>query len=326
MKFHLDPPVVSPKRKIHYREKILLTGSCFTEHIGNSLERLKFPVMLNPHGILFDPLSITSSITDYIHQKSYDKTDLVEREGIWYSWKHHGRFSSASPDELLKQINTTISKAQEFLKQARWLILTFGTAYSYRLVEKKYLPVANCHKVPREKFVKKLLSIEEIETALDNCFHQLKNFNKAINIILTVSPVRHIRDGLIENNRSKARLLEAVHHLEEKFDDVYYFPAYELVMDVLRDYRFYDNDLVHPNAAATEYVFQNFMENFFDEDAQNFAGEMKTWLTAVSHRPIHADSREYRKFKSFLQDKMNVLKVKYPETDFSGEMEKFENS
>ena len=322
MNFHLDFLIHPPDNQINYSEKILLIGSCFTEHIGGSLKRLKFPVLMNPNGILFDPLSITESLTDYINRKKFTEKDLNRREDIWFSWKHHGRFSGTDKSKLLYNINESIEEAHGFLKNAKWLILTFGTAYSYQLIGENYLPVANCHKIPQSNFSKKLLSIEEIQTALDNCFHQLRNFNPDLNIILTVSPVRHIKDGIIENNRSKARLLEAAHHLEEKFSRIYYFPAYELVIDVLRDYRFFESDLVHPNQQATGFVFNNFLNNFFDKETREIATELEKIISSTEHKPFHKDAQEYKRFIKNTMEKIDKIVARHPWLNFDQEKEK----
>lgn len=321
MNFHLDFLIHPPDNQINYSEKILHIGSCFTEHIGGSLKRLKFPVLMNPNGILFDPLSITESLTDYINRKKFTEKDLNRREDIWFSWKHHGRFSGTDKSKLLNNINESIEEAHGFLKNAKWLILTFGTAYSYQLIGEDYLPVANCHKIPQSNFSKKLLSIEEIQTALDNCFHQLRNFNPDLNIILTVSPVRHIKDGIIENNRSKARLLEAAHHLEEKFSRIYYFPAYELVIDVLRDYRFFESDLVHPNQQATGFVFNHFLNNFFDKETREIATELEKIISATEHKPFHKDAQEYKRFIKNTIEKIDKIVARHPWLNFDPEKE-----
>ena len=178
------------------------------------------------------------------------ENDLFLLNELWQSWQHHSRYSGTDRDEVLARINNTRQQAHAFLKKANWLIITLGTSFSYRLVENQS-PVANCHRAPSAWFNKHMMGIEETIVALDTMLYRLFQFNPQINIIFTVSPVRHIRDGITENNRSKARLLEAVHHLVNKFSRLYYFPSYELVIDVLRDYRFYDIDLVHPNYQAT---------------------------------------------------------------------------
>jgi len=276
---------------ITYRDKILLIGSCFTEHIGNYLANVKFNVLQNPNGILFDPLSVCSSLVSYIHNKQYYEDDLFYLNEAWHSWQHHSRFSSADKNESLKIINESQSHAHAFLKSANWLVITLGSSFIYKFSpEENNLrrgerdAVANCHKAPAQTFVKHLCSIEETVIALDTTIHQLLHFNPGLKIIFTISPVRHLRDGVVENNRSKARLIEAVHHLVNKFDKLFYFPAYELVIDVLRDYRFYDIDLAHPNYAATQFVLEKFSESCFDEVTKQLIEEIKKLVIAKKHK------------------------------------------
>ncbi|HEY5969299.1 MAG TPA: GSCFA domain-containing protein, partial [Chitinophagaceae bacterium] len=269
MQFQLPIQIKLPEARITYRDKIMLIGSCFTEHIGNSLNELKFSTLQNPNGILFDPRSVCNSLISYIENKQYKKEDLFYLNEIWNSWEHHSRFSNINADDALKTINESQQLAYNFLNDSDWLIITLGSSFSYRLTSgfSKVSPfggdlegagVANCHRAPSQWFNKHLLTIDEMISLLDTTYHRLKQFNAKLKLIFTISPVRHIRDGVIENNRSKARLIEAVHHMINKFPGLYYFPAYELVIDVLRDYRFYDIDMVHPNYPATEFVMEKF--------------------------------------------------------------------
>jgi hypothetical protein len=206
MEFQLPIIMTSLPRPIRYGDKIMLTGSCFTEHIGNALREWKFHTTQNPNGILFDAASVASSLVSYIEAKVYTANDLVYLNELWQSWRHHGNFSGIDQEQVLKEINKRQGHAHAFLKAADWLIVTLGSAFSYRLSDGG-LPVANCHRAPGNTFVKHLMTIEEIVTALDGCLHRLFYFNPTIRVIFTISPVRHIRDGVVENNRSKARLL-----------------------------------------------------------------------------------------------------------------------
>ena len=288
MDFMINIDLKKPSRQINYKDKILLIGSCFTEHIGNSLEELKFSVLQNPNGILFDPLSVSQSLVSYIQNKQYNEKDFFQLNEVWHSWKHHSRFSNTNLEEAVRIINESQQQAHQFLKEADWIIITLGSSFSYQLTklaetvkvssfggDLEGAGVANCHRAPAQWFHKHLMTIDEIIFNLDNSFEQLFQFNSNLNIIFTVSPVRHIRDGVVDNNRSKARLIEAVHHLVNKYEQLNYFPAYELVIDVLRDYRFYDADLVHPNYMATEFVLEKFAESFIDESTQRLMQEDK---------------------------------------------------
>ncbi len=308
---------------INYKQKILISGSCFTEHIGNFLSDHKFNVLQNPNGILFDPVSLSSSLLSYVHNKQYEEDDLFYLNETWNSWQHHSRFSNPDTSVCLKNINNLQSEAHEFLKEADWLIITLGSAFTYKLVG-DLSAVANCHKAPAQNFIKHLNTIEEIITAFDTTIHQLFNFNSKLKIIFTISPVRHLRDGVINNNRSKARLIEAVHHLVNKFERLYYFPSYELVVDVLRDYRFYDIDLAHPNYAATQFVLENFSDACFDQSTRKLMETIKTIVTAKKHKPFNSHSDLHKKFLQQQLITTKQLQQEYPYIDFSKEIEYFQ--
>jgi hypothetical protein len=324
MKLMLDIKISEPEVKIDYRDRIMLVGSCFTEHIGDSLADLKFQVLQNPNGIIFDPATVASSITSYIENKQYTAQELVQLNELWQSWQHHSRFSGINKDEVLEVINTSQQDAHDFLQRSRWLIITLGTSYSYRLTDGAK-PVANCHRAPSAWFDKHLMSIDETITALDTMLYRLFQFNPSINIIFTVSPVRHIRDGIVENNRSKARLLEAVHHLVNKFPRLYYFPSYELVIDVLRDYRFYDIDLVHPNFQATSFVIEQFMNHYVNESSISLSKEIEKIITARKHKPFQPETDAHKNFLKLHAERTKSLMSNYPflslqeELDFFGQ-------
>jgi GSCFA family len=332
MQFQLPINIKSPETRINYRDKILLSGSCFTEHIGNALGELKFSVLQNPNGILFDPRSVCSSLISYIENKQYKKEDLFYLNEVWNSWEHHSRFSNIHADECLKTINESQQQAHSFLKTADWLIVTLGSSFSYRLTGLAPNPfpdgegsagVANCHRAPSQWFTKHLLSIDETISLLETASHRLKQFNPKLKIIFTISPVRHIRDGVIENNRSKARLIEAVHHMVNKFPDLHYFPAYEMVIDVLRDYRFYDVDMVHPNYPATEFVMEKFKDHFIDEESQQLMEEIKKIVIARKHKAFQPETNAHKTFLKAHLDKTKELQSKYRFLDLNDEINYF---
>jgi len=333
MQFQLPIQIKSPKKQINYRDKILLIGSCFTEHIGNSLNELKFSTLQNPNGILFDPRSVCNSLVSYIENKQYKKEDLFYLNEIWNSWEHHSRFSNLNADEALKIINESQQQAYNFLKEADWLIITLGSSFSYRLSAEATLGglqnnngVANCHRAPSQWFNKHLLTIDETISLLDTTYHRLKQFNPKLKIIFTISPVRHIRDGVIENNRSKARLIEAVHHMINKFSGLYYFPAYELIIDVLRDYRFYDIDMVHPNYPATEFVMEKFKEVFIDEQSQQLMEEIKKIVIARKHKAFQPETNAHKTFLKTHLEKTKELQLKFSFLDLSDEINYFKSA
>jgi hypothetical protein len=230
----------------------------------------------------------------------------------------------------LKNINEYQEQAHDFLKEADWLIITLGSSFSYRLTDEATLGglqsnngVANCHRAPSQWFNKHLLLIDETISLLDGAYHRLKQFNPKLKIIFTISPVRHIRDGVIENNRSKARLIEAVHHIVNKFPGLYYFPAYELVIDVLRDYRFYDIDMVHPNYPATEFVMEKFNESFIDEESQQLMEEIKKIVIARKHKAFQPETNAHKTFLKTHLEKTKELQAKYSFLDLADEINYF---
>ena len=327
MQFQLPIDIKNLPRPINYQDKILLIGSCFTEHIGNALADLKFSVFQNPNGILFDPASVCKNLVSYINNKKYTKADLFQLNEVWNSWQHHSRFSNINADDAVNYINESQQKAYNILKETDWLIITLGSSFSYRLTEKADVAgslindgVANCHRAPANWFNKYLLEIDEIVSMLEDCCKQLMKFNPKLKIIFTVSPVRHIRDGVIENNRSKARLIESVHSIINKFKQIYYFPAYELVIDVLRDYRFYDIDLVHPNYMGTEFVLSKFAEGCIDKKSQQLMQEVKKIVVARKHKAFQPLTKAHGQFLADHFEKVKELNKKYPFLDLKEEI------
>jgi len=332
MQFFTPINIKPLKPSITYKDDILLVGSCFTEHIGNYLTDIKFNVLQNPNGILFNPISICDSLVSYIHNKQYYENDLFFLNEAWHSWQHHSRFSNTDLQEGLRTINESQNTAHVFLKKANWIIITLGSSFVYKLSPEAPLSfmrgascdaVANCHKAPAQTFIKHLCTIEETVTAFDQTIHQLFHFNPDLKIIFTISPVRHLRDGVVENNRSKARLIEAVHHLVDKFNRLYYFPAYELVIDILRDYRFYDIDLAHPNYAATQFVLEKFSETCFDDTTQDLMREIRKIVIAKNHTPFNPNSEQHKKFLQIHLEKTKALQQQYSGIDFSKELKYF---
>ncbi|HEV7779932.1 MAG TPA: GSCFA domain-containing protein [Chitinophagaceae bacterium] len=316
----LSPPVA-------YRDTIMLTGSCFTEHIGNALSDLKFSICQNPNGILFGPDAVCKSLISYVENKQFTEADLFQLNEVWSSWQHHSRFSHTNREEAVRIINQSQQQAHEFLKKADWLIITLGSSFSYKLTglsDKASCStgggVANCHRAPAQWFDKQMLEIPEIIDLLENCLEKLSAFNNKLNIIFTVSPVRHIRDGVVENNRSKARLIESVHHMVQKYGQAHYFPAYELVIDVLRDYRFYDIDLVHPNYPATEFVLEKFAESCIDEESQQLMQEVKKIVIARKHKPFQPETKAHQQFLINHFEKAKALQKKFPFLDLKEEL------
>ena len=323
MEFFLPFKIQDYPFKISYEDKILFIGSCFSEEIGNKLKELKLNVLQNPNGILYDPLSISDSLFSYIKNKPFDKKNIFELNGLWHSWKHHSSFSGINKKDVLSRINQSQTEAHSFLKSANFLIITLGTSFSYRLKNINE-NVANCHKAPSDIFEKNLVPTDEIISEMLSVLTAIEKFNPGLKIIFTISPVKHIRDGVIENNRSKARLIEAVHSISEEKKNVFYFPSYELVNDVLRDYRFYKSDLVHPNEMAFNYVFEKFCESYLDDSSKKIIMELKKILSAVNHKPFLKDSMAHKKFAEAQLKNIQNLESSYPQIDLSREREYFE--
>ncbi|MEP7165015.1 MAG: GSCFA domain-containing protein [Ferruginibacter sp.] len=309
--------------KISHRNKLLLVGSCFTEQIGNKLAQHKFTVMENPNGILFNPVSISNAVISYANGKMFYEKELFYYNELWGSWQHHTKFSSIDKNKALEAINHSQEKANGFIREADWILLTLGSAFVYENTFAENAGpyenvVANCHKVPADKFNRRLLDTTEIKNVLTAMMKEVKKINPAVNFIFTISPVRHLREGFIENNRSKASLIQAVHSLINEVD-IFYFPAYELVIDDLRDYRFYAEDMVHPNYAATNYVWEKFLATCVDEPAQQLMKEIAVIVAAKNHKPFNPTSEQHKKFLLTNLERVKNIEQKYPYIDLSEE-------
>ncbi len=331
MKFNFEFDIKKLSPLINHNHHLFLIGSCFTENIGEKLRRMKFQVLENPSGILFNPISVTETITACIENKQYQSADLFYFNEAWHSWKHHSRFSALNEINCLEKLNQATSHAHQYLKNANYLLITLGSAWVYTLTEKAANGIldsvaANNHKAPADWFSKKLMTVDETLAKLDNMLYRLFLFNPNIQVIFTISPVRHLREGVIENNRSKAVLIQAVHHMVEKFSRLYYFPAYELVIDDLRDYRFYAEDLVHPNYQATQYVWEKLVGACIDEPTQLLMKEIAEINLAFQHKPFNSQSQQHQKFLMSYIHKTKKLMEQYPQLDFNKELSFFNES
>lgn len=322
MQFQIPIHIPTLDPSITYSDNILLMGSCFTEHIGKFLQEDKFNILQNPYGIVFDPETLSRSIVDLIEENYIAEENLFLQNDIWHHWDFHSRFSGLDKEIVCQTMNESIKNGHDFLKKADWLILTLGTSFVYSLVENNNV-VANCHKVPAKKFNRRLNTIDANIRAFDIMLYRLHRFNPNIKVMFTVSPVRHIKDGIVENNRSKARLLETVHHLVDKFDKLYYFPAYEIMVDVLRDYRFYDIDLVHPNYAGTSYVLELFKQSCMDEQTIALSEIMHKIHLAKNHKPFNPDSEQHKNFMRKNYEQCLILSQQYPYLNFDEELRYF---
>jgi hypothetical protein len=323
MKFILEPDITPLAKPLRYTDHILLTGSCFTEHISDRLAQHKFRVLSNPNGILFNPLSVADSLNGYMDGRVYTEQDLFYGNELWNSWDHHTRFSDTDKQKALQRINEAQHEAAVFIRRADQLLITLGSAFQYYLKDQGR-PVSNNHRAPGQWFEKRLLDIEVITDALSGMLDRLLAVNPAIQVLLTISPVRHIRDGVTDNNRSKARLIESVHRLCSRYTQLHYFPAYELMIDILRDYRFYDIDLVHPNYQATSFVWEQFVTACIDSAEHGLMKQLSEISTARSHRPRFPGTEAHAGFCRKYLDKIKMLQEQYPYLDLRADLDYFE--
>ncbi len=328
MDFRLALQVKPFTQQIELQEKILLLGSCFTDHISKRLAAHKFQVLENPHGILFNPRSIETAVAAYIANKKYLPDDLFLFNDLCTSWEHHGQFSHPEAATALQMMNDAVSHAHSFLKTAKWVVITLGSSWVYELKNnslggQQNQTAANCHKVPQQHFNHRLLRADEVHTSLQNMVSAIRGFNTSANIIFTISPVRHHREGLVENNRSKALLISAVHQMLENNSHIFYFPSYELIIDDLRDYRFYAEDMVHPNYQATQYVWEKFVAACITEATQKDMEEIGKIVHAKNHRSLHPTSVRHQQFLATMLEKTKLLQQRLCHVDFSEELQYF---
>lgn len=304
MKFRTEIEIKESENKIEINDKIFSIGSCFATEMANLLEEGQLQSFNNPFGTIFNPHSIDEGI-DLLHRnKMYYEDDLVEFKGTYMSLDHHTSFDSQSIETTLEKINSKIKEGRNFLKNTNWVIITYGSSFVYEFIPKQK-KVANCHKIPQKFFKKHLLSRDEINNAIRKTIMKLKDLgNSDLQILFTVSPVRHTKDGIIENQRSKSQLISCIHEVLETVDNCHYLPIYEIMMDDLRDYRFYKEDMIHPNNQAIQYIFEKFSKAYFSEETEHFLQENFSIQKALQHRPVNPNGTEYLKFKQKIQEKI----------------------
>lgn len=316
MKFHLNYTPEKFGFEISHQDPCFLIGSCFAENISKKMQEQGFSVFSNPNGILFNPQSLLQSLEAILEQKTLDEMLILEREGLFYSFLHHSSVHASGKKELLEKIHKTQNEAHAFLKTAKYLILTFGSAFVY---EHKTLQkgVSNCHKQPAAIFEKRFLEPETIVETYQSLIQKLKAFNPDLKIIFTVSPVKYLKDGLENNSQSKASLLLAVNRLVKSNTNCHYFPAYELQNDDLRDYRFYKEDLAHPNAQAIEYIWEKFSECAFSEKTRTINLEIRKLNAALAHRKLNKAEEGDKKLQTFIEKQRKKIKTLLPDFETS---------
>lgn len=304
-------PIERQPISINHHNHILLIGSCFTENIGKRLEYHGFNILTNPCGILYNPVSIGQCLEMVAANTHVGEEILMHGNGLWHSWLHHGRFSHPDKETCLRNCNNAIREAHDFLLNADTIILTLGTAFVYQLPDGTV--AANCHKMPGTMFHKRMATAEELTEYYQKVIDTLKAMHDGIRIILTVSPIRHWKDGYRQDTLSKATLHLLVEELRKTHPNTFYFPAYEIVMDELRDYRFYDTDLLHPSPTAVEYIWERFSDTYFDEPTKALCQKVAQWRKMAQHRPLFPESAEYKAFTQKLKQMELELKSELPD-------------
>ena len=320
-RFRTEIQIQKPQIPVSYSSGLSFMGSCFAETIGEKFKESRFKTCINPFGILYNPVSVAQSLELLMEPVAFSENDLINRAGLWHSFHHHGKFSSPDKGLALTLINKSMNEGSSFLRHTDFLFITFGTSYVYEHIKLGKV-VSNCHKFPATEFNRYRLEVDEIVELYKTLIVKLLVFNPKIKIVFTVSPVRHWKDGAHGNQVSKSVLLLAIDQLETLFDHVSYFPSYELLLDDLRDYRFYSEDLLHPNSLASEYIWEK-IRNLFDDNTKQFCNETLQLQKARNHRPLFPDSVEYSNFLETMLEKVNHLIDRYPDANFISDRDFF---
>jgi hypothetical protein len=316
MQFRTQIPLSKSNNPIDYNSKVLSFGSCFAENMAEKFDYFKFQNETNPFGIIFNPVSIEKVIQRTVLEKQFTEKDVFFYNERWHSFEVHSDLSNSDRQELLETLNKTISETNKQLKEATHIIITYGTSWIYRNLESDEI-VANCHKVPQKQFSKELLPVVVIQKSIQNTIDLIQTVNPNINFIFTISPVRHIKDGFAENQLSKSHLFAALYQAFDFHLSAFtYFPSYEIMMDELRDYRFYAEDMLHPNQVAIDYIWHKFSENYIEEESILLMSEVSEIQKSLRHRSFNPESEQHQKFLAKLQQKINSLGERWPNIKF----------
>ena len=312
MKLQTSIPLDVAENQLNYQSQLLILGSCFAENIGEKLNYFKFQSVRNPFGILFHPLAIEKLLSKSIQKESFTEEDIFFLNEQWHCFDAHSDLSDPSKENLLRKLNTALGQTYKQIAKATHVCITLGTSWVYRKTETDAI-VANCHKVVQKKFSKELLSVAQITESLDSSIETIRTINQNTQVVFTVSPVRHLKDGFIENQRSKSHLISAIHQIK----GASYFPSYEIMMDELRDYRFYKTDMVHPSQLAIDYIWEKFKEVWISPQSYPMMEKVDTIQKGLLHRPFNASSEKHQLFLKSLGDKITYLKEEYPFMKFN---------
>ena len=313
------------KSKITYHHNLFFIGSCFSDTIGAKMKELLFPVCHNPFGVIYNPLSVASNLGLLLEKESFTEKDLSFYNELWFSYSHYTRFSHPDKEKCLKNINSVFKEARQFIYKANFIFITLGTSWVFQLMKTGQV-VANCHKQPASLFHHNFISSEQSYESLKQCIKSIKKVNPDAKFIFTVSPIRHWKDGAINNQRSKAALLLAIAKLQEWDNEIYYFPAYEIFMDELRDYRFYASDMLHPSESAENYIWKKFIINLVAEKDLQLLQNVQKIVTSVKHKPLSPDTKAYSNFKIDIINKIKNLSDKNRFLDFTELLKSMDNN
>jgi hypothetical protein len=316
MDFTTSIPISKSSNPIDYDSRIISLGSCFAQNIGDKFSYFKFQNKVNPFGIIFNPVSIENLIFRVVNNQLFTENDIFSHNDLWHCFEVHSELSHSEKTIFLDRLNQILSDFHLQILKSTHFQITYGTSWVYRNKSSNSI-VANCHKVPQSQFDKEILSVATIEKSIQNTIDLIQKVNPNCHFIFTVSPVRHIKDGFVENQRSKAHLISALHNfLALSQSKCNYFPSYEIMMDELRDYRFYAEDMLHPSQTAIDYIWKRFSENYISEE--NFATmeEVYSIQKGLAHRPFNPNTASHQKFQNVLNEKIIMLQKKFPHFKF----------
>lgn len=316
MQFKTTIDVPHSAFEISHAQKGMSVGSCFSTNIGSRLHNAKFPILVNPLGTIYNPVSIANTIDLLLGTKAFDEQQIFFANGVWQSYYLHTSFSSVTKDEVLRKFQAVKEDFQQNFKSLDYVILTLGTAWVYELKSSKQI-VNNCHKTPASQFNRRRLSVAECVSVLKHAIEQLRNENPNLHVIFTVSPIRHWKDGAHENQVSKSTLFLAIEELQNSLQNISYFPAYELLIDDLRDYRFYADDMLHPSDFAVEYIWEKFSETYFSKETKDVIKQIDSIQKALEHKPFNAESEDYKLFLEKTKAEIEILQKRYNWLDWS---------
>lgn len=310
IRYNLNTEIQPFSPALDFHDAVVLTGSCFSDHIASRMKESYFSVFSQPCGVVFNPVSMAEPFKRALQSFDFNEHDLLHHNGLWHSKHHHGSFSEPGKPDVLRKANHMLHELKRALHASRYLFITWGTAWVYDLADGGGI-VANCHKIPQDRFNKRLLGVHDIVEAWHGVMEWIKTFNHNLEVVFTVSPVKHLRDGVVENNLSKSLLFSALHELRQTHAHMKYFPAFELVNDDLRDYRFYEKDGAHPNALAIDYVYDKFKTAVYSPETQTYATDIEQYLRMSRHRLLREDGEEYVQFMKKLEDTRTLLNSRY---------------